>query len=428
MTDRRNAEELTRRLFHGLPRADQRRWAGAYMTGLLSTPGKKSVRNMGWSVCASYTASQSLHQVVNESTWSWTDVRRELTAWCHERTEVRGWALERVMMPKRGHYSAGVHRRFDATAGRTLGCQLGLGLFLLTGSGAAVPVDWRLYLPDEWLDDASLRRRARIPDTVRAGSPGGLMVDLAATTAGPGAPLVADAETVGEAAELIEGFDALGVDWAVSVPATTPVFAAPQPAARRPGQAPCGTVVSAGGLAGQMRDSARGLGAGPAVSGPAVSSAPAVSGPSVSGAPHSPGVLPVHVYAAHAVGPLRLVASWAPGKRAPERVWLTTLHGERLTGAAALFTRRVVGAEALEGLDDCGMRDFEGRSYPGWHRHMSLVSAAYAHRMLDASEARAASDARAADRVADRVPQRVGERVGGRGLGRGVRRTGVKAA
>ncbi|MFG3508050.1 IS701 family transposase [Streptomyces sp. NPDC047821] len=410
MSDRRNAEELTRRLFHALPRADQRRWAGAYVAGLLTTPGKKSVRNMGWSVCASYTASQSLHQVVNESTWSWTDVRGELTAWCHERTEVRGWALERVLMPKRGHYSAGVHRRFDATAGRTVGCQLGLGLFLLTRSGAAVPVDWRLYLPDEWLDDASLRRRARIPDAVRPGSPGGLMVDLAATNAGPGAPVVAEAETVAEATELIEGFGALGLDWVVSLPATTPVHAGLQAAAPRPAR----SVVTAGGLAGQLRDQARGLGAGPAV----------------AGVPHAPRVLPVQVSAPHTGRPLRLVASWAPGKREPERVWLTTLHGERLAEAAALFARRVVHPAALEGLDDCGMRDFEGRSYPGWHRHMSLVSAAYAHRALSACAARpdVRTDVRPDTRAAERsVDHRVDHGVGA-GAARGVGRAGARAA
>ncbi|MDG4861259.1 transposase, partial [Streptomyces sp. T-3] len=198
------AAELTRRLFSGLPRADQRRWAASYVAGLLGTPGKKSTRNMGWSVFASYTAAQSLHQIVNESTWPWNTVRRELADWCRERAEVRGWALARVPLPKRGMYSAGVHRRFDATAGRTIGCQLGLGLFLITDRGA-VPADWRLYLPERWIDDDSLRRRARIPDTARAYSPGQLLLDMArssAGVAGAGAPLVVGAETVAEAGEL----------------------------------------------------------------------------------------------------------------------------------------------------------------------------------------------------------------------------------
>ncbi|WP_167536393.1 IS701 family transposase [Streptomyces ficellus] len=388
MTDRRDAavrepmahgaaQDLTRRLFHGLPRADQRRWAGAYLTGLLTTPGKKSVRNMGWAVCASYTASQSLHQAVNESTWSWTDVRAELTAWCRERTETRGWALGRVTLPKRGRYSAGVHRRFDTAAGRTLNGQLGLGLFLITGHGAAVPVDWRLYLPDEWLDDASLRRRARIPEAVRAGSPGRLMADLAVSAGGSGVPVLADAETVAEAAELIQGLSALGspgasgasgVDWAVSVPAATPVSAGLTAAVHRPGH-PGGTAPTAGALARQLRASARAFG---------------------TGEPDAPRVLPARVHTPGATRPLRLVAAWAPGARAPERIWLTTLHGERLTEAADLFRHRFAdpGADAdtgMGGLDDCGLRDFEGRSYPGWNRHMTLVSAAYAHRVLSSA-------------------------------------------
>ncbi|MGA5424493.1 IS701 family transposase [Streptomyces lavendulocolor] len=362
------AHELTHRLFHRLPRADQRRWAGAYLTGLLTTPGKKSVRNMGWAVCSSYTASQSLHQAVNESTWSWTDVRAELTSWCRERTEVRGWALGRVTLPKRGRYSAGVHRRFDPAAGRTLNCQLGIGLFLLTGRGAAVPVDWRLHLPDEWLDDTALRRRARIPDTVRAGSPGRLMVELAAAAGGSGAPVVADAETVAEAAELIGGLTALGTDWAVSVPAATPVLAGPSTAGRRPATGPAGGVaVTAGTLARQLRGPARAPG---------------------TGAPDAPVVLPALVRTPEADRPLRLVAARTPGARSPERLWLTTLHGRRLAEAAGLFRIPAVDPATLTGLDDCGLRDFEGRSYPGWHRHMTLVSAAYGHRALGADAVR----------------------------------------
>lgn len=45
--------------------------------------------------------------------------------------------------------------------------------------------------------------------------------------------------------------------------------------------------------------------------------------------------------------------------------------------------------------EDCGLLDFEGRSYPGWHHHMTLVSAAYTYSRLysPASTALAAPDA-----------------------------------
>ncbi|GHF71955.1 putative ISXo8 transposase [Streptomyces mashuensis] len=365
--ERGTADELTRRLFHGLPRTDQRRWAGAYVTGLLTTPGRKSVRNMGLSLYDSHTAFQSLHQVVSESTWSWSAVRRELADWCRERTALHGWALGRVTVPKRGRCSAGVHRRFDPATGRTVGCQLGLGLFLLTERGA-LPVDWRLYLPDEWLDDPTLRRRARIPETARPGSPARLMLDLAAAADGSAAPVVAEAETVTEAAELVEGLGALGTDWILSVPGATPVSAGLHRLARTPaGRAPAGRALTAADLARQLQGSARPL--GPAT-------------------PEAPRLLPAQVHTAQSAAPLRMAASWAPGHRTPQRIWLTSLHGERLGEAAPLFTGHAVGTDALAGLDDCGLRDFEGRSYPGWHRHMTLVSAAYGHRLLEPARTR----------------------------------------
>jgi len=33
-------------------------------------------------------------------------------------------------------------------------------------------------------------------------------------------------------------------------------------------------------------------------------------------------------------------------------------------------------------VQDFGLLDFEGRSFPGWYHHMALVSAAYTYRRL----------------------------------------------
>ncbi|MCB5183462.1 IS701 family transposase, partial [Streptomyces antimicrobicus] len=226
------ADSLARRLFRCLPRTDQRRWAGAYLCGLVTTPGKKSVRNMARSAGTFGTASQSLHQIVNSSTWQWDPVRRELAAWCGERAEVRALRMVPVVIPKRGECSAGVHRRFDPAGGRTLSCQHALGLFLVTDRGT-VPVDWRLSLPGRWSEDPELRERARIPAGARGGLTSHLGLDLVDAAAGhpatAGVPVVAeaDAETPEEAARLIAGLAERGVPFAVSVPAAMPVLCGP---------------------------------------------------------------------------------------------------------------------------------------------------------------------------------------------------------
>ncbi|MDI3389975.1 transposase [Streptomyces sp. B-S-A8] len=356
-------DALTRRLFREFPRADQRRWAASYVSGLLDTPGKKSVRNMGRSVSASHTAPQSLHQVVNESTWPWNAVRRELFDWCREHAGARGLTLARIPLPKRGNCSAGVHRRFDAASGRTISCQLGLSLFLLTDRGA-VPVDWRLYLPENWVDDASLRRRVRIPDATRAHTPGRLLLDLAAYADGAGldVPLAVEAETVAEAVELVAGLGALDAESAVAVPLTTPVSAVLLPGARRAGAAAVGGGrPTAGGLAEQLAATAQPL------------PAPGAAGLRL---------LPAVVHTSALARPMRLIGSWRPGERRPDRVWLTGADEHRLHRMVPLLAHPGAAQETLHLLDDCGMRDFEGRSYPGWHRHMTLVGAACSYRVL----------------------------------------------
>ncbi|MGQ4426735.1 hypothetical protein ACN6LL_001412, partial [Streptomyces violaceoruber] len=53
----------------------------------------------------------------------------------------------------------------------------------------------------------------------------------------------------------------------------------------------------------------------------------------------------------------------------------------------ALLQRPDLTRVALQRLqDDFGLLDFEGRSFPGWHHHMTMASAAgvYSHLTRDA--------------------------------------------
>ncbi len=170
-------------LFGHLPRTDQRRWAHAYLLALLTTEGKKSVRRLAAAVSDSPTASQSLHQFLNASPWDWNPVRREIARRAEASGPARAWILAPAVLPKRGGHSVGVHRRFCARAGRTVSCQLAMGMFLPVGDApappaastasvaaaadcgdsAAVSVDWRLFLPPQWAGDEELLRRNRIP-------------------------------------------------------------------------------------------------------------------------------------------------------------------------------------------------------------------------------------------------------------------------
>lgn len=385
-------DEFTERLFGHLPRADQRRWARVYLQGLLTTPGKKSVRRLAASVTASPTASQSLQQFINASPWEWDPARAELLRWVEERHPVHAWTVGQVCFPKRGEHSVGVHRRFDPAAGRIVNCQFGFGLFLSL-DGLSVPVDWRLVLPDSWSVDPALRRRARISPAVAHQTPESLVLELvdsiAARTSSVRAPVVADLSRLGAAAALIGMLGRRGHDFLVSVPPALAVCAAGPGRRSEPARpaayataayATAAHATSAGDLA--RRGNTSHPYAAP-FTGRAARPQPLRIQSALVRVPGADLAVP------GAQQTYRLFGERRPGPGAPGAsgaVWLTNMSRHRMDDLLRLVRQSGRAAATLGALaDDFGLLDFEGRSFPGWHHHMTLMSAAYAYRGLFSS-------------------------------------------
>src|SRR5215510_1075108 len=73
-----------------LSRSDQRRWGELYVRGLVTVPGRKSIRKI--SALAGGTATdQSLQQFVNQSPWEWSPVRAELAHLLASCAPVEAW-------------------------------------------------------------------------------------------------------------------------------------------------------------------------------------------------------------------------------------------------------------------------------------------------------------------------------------------------
>lgn len=364
------------RLFGHLPRGDQRRWAHAYLRALLATPGRKSIRNLAAAVSGSPTAGHSLQQFINASTWNWRASRHELTRWIEESTSVRAWALAPVVLPKRGEHAVGTHKRFVPHLGRTVNCQTGLAL-LLCSDGANFPVDWLLALPQEWTSDGRLRERARIPGHVRHKPLESHMFDLASALAGPAprrrAPVVIDASRTTEAGILLRGLQRLGRDFVVSVPPELPVVASgtltAAPGARRP------RAIAARQHFDMNRTSLAPCAATPDPEG-RLRPARILSG-LVHLPPEEPG---------EATGPgraLRLFSLPRAHENQTSPIWISSLTHSRPGELLELAGLAGSGAATISCLNDrFGLLDFGGRSFPGWHRHMTMVSAAYAYQRL----------------------------------------------
>ncbi|WP_443050492.1 IS701 family transposase [Streptomyces sp. H27-D2] len=368
---RPSVSAFTEAVFGRLPRADQRKWAHAYLHGLLTTPGKKTVRRLAASVSDSSTAAQALHQFVNDSPWEWAPVRDRLARWVQERTRPRAVTIGPAVLPKRGEQSCGVHRRFVPQSGRTVNCQVGIGAFLSTGADV-VPVDWRLLLPEHWSQDPQSRRRARIPDTEpgdRQGSATAHALDLVdgigARRDLAGLPVVVDLTGYSDSGEAVRGLAARGRRFVVALPGSHPVLpipSGPSVQRRRP-----------------EADKRRLTGDGHALPVQRLLGQHSPRQPRTAG---QPAFLTGLVRLGGVDSPLRVFAeSPAPGRVG--QIWITDLV-HRPPGELLDLARLHAGtADTLERLEnDFGLRAFEGRSFPGWHHHMTLVSAAFAYSSL----------------------------------------------
>ncbi len=83
--------------------------------------------------------------------------------------------------------------------------------------------------------------------------------------------------------------------------------------------------------------------------------------------------------------PLRLLRSTCVEGTGSERYWVTGLPRHEVAETLETALRGVPANRSPSSNQagaEYGLREFEGRSYPGWHHHMTLVSAAYVYDLV----------------------------------------------
>ncbi|MFD6533708.1 IS701 family transposase [Streptomyces sp. NPDC060184] len=382
--------EFSETLFAQLPRTDQLRWARVYLQGLLATPGRKSVRRMAEAVTLSPTASQSLQQFVNMSPWHWDATRQELARWIDSHFTAQAWTVVPAVLPKRGNHSVGVHQRFVPELERTVNCQLSVGIFL-SNSSDHLPVGWRLHLPERWTQEEE-RRRVRVPGSVPFrpywAHVVGLVEALSTHSSIVPAPVVADVGPTAEARRVMERLNAGGHGFALAVAPDLRLL--PDTSAPLTPSAPGGPHAGENAFQRLLRSGLRH---------PHIATTAGPDGSlrrvQVASVPTRTPVL--RADGTRTVADGRLFAEWDPARRRLGRIWITNLTHYRIEELLKLTALLQGATDTVTTLGEHhGIRDFEGRSYPGWHRHMTLVSAAYAYHRLTGAPA-AAVKVRAAD-------------------------------
>ncbi|PRW63084.1 IS701 family transposase [Actinopolyspora mortivallis] len=363
---RRTLAELCTTLFAFLPRADQRHKGEQYLTGLLRTPGKKSIRNIS-AFLEEKVNEQSLHHFVNDSTWDWTPMWDALGRYLASHSPPRAWVAHTMIIPKSGEHSVGVTRLFCSERGQALSAQQAVGIWGVT-TDTATPVNWRLHLPGSWIRNSTKRNRASIPPDAVTGSLADSVVrayrDAPARHHVPERPLVVDARQM-DTSELIgklcrdrvphmsrinEDTRLVPTDPAMSGWSEEPVQAERILRAVRNQRSRVTPIFPHTSETAELATTVR-------------VRLPNPAGSARRGRTSREFVL---------FGLGRTRAHW------PEQLWLTDMTTASPTALLQLsHLNQRVARHGVRRVEHRGIRDFVGRSFAGWHRHAALVSAAH---------------------------------------------------
>jgi SRSO17 transposase len=350
-----------------------------YVLGLLSDSRRKSMSAMLTRVGDAGTY-QSFQHFITDAPWMAAPVWRRLRATIPDREGVM--ILDGTSFPKQGTHSVGVARQYCGTLGKIANCQVAVTAALWTGARAWM-MGGSLYLPEAWLTVAQ-RQRARIPASVRFQEKWRLALTLLRQVRASGITVTAvlgDAE-FGDNATLRRALHraqlpyALGVSSDLKVFVGTPALVTPDPLVglgrprTRRVLAPGVSTVTAVALAATQPTRAWRL----------------ITWRNGANRPWRARFLARRVTPGH---------EWRHRRMAPE-VWLLCERDLGITPRTKYYLVDLPSTASLKALvqlahqrwaieqqyqelkDELGLDHFEGRSLPGWEKHVVLTALAYA--------------------------------------------------
>jgi SRSO17 transposase len=351
-------------------RAEPRRRAHAYLTGLLAPLERKN----GWQMAeaAGDATPHGVQHLLGRAAWDADAVRDDLRAYVVEHLGHADVVLvvDETGFLKKGTHSAGVWRQYSGTAGRIENCQIGVFLAYAAPAGRAF-LDRELYLPAVWTEDLVRRADAGVPEAVAFQTKPQLaqvMLERALAAGVPAAWVTGD-EVYGGDRRLRLWLEERGQPFVLAVKRSEPLWAA---TARGPAQVPAATLV-----AGVPPEAWECLSAGVGAKGPRLYDWTRVP------------IRPLHAPD---------TAHWLLVRRSrsdPTEVAFFICFGP--ADAALTDLVRVAGTRwAIEAVieaakGEVGLDHYEVRRWPGWYRHVTL--ALLAHAFLAVTRAQATTPA-----------------------------------
>ncbi|WP_097226691.1 IS701 family transposase [Streptomyces sp. OV198] len=378
-------------VFASVPRKDQRAKGDCYLRGLMLDGRRKSIQAMAERLPDGN--EQNLQQFVNQSSWDPVSVRRRIAERMVPQIGPDAWAVDDVSFPKDGNMSVAVARQYCGALGKQANCQVAVSVHAVSDT-ASCPLQWRLFVPEEWAEDAARRRKTGIPQEVGHREKWRLALDTFDELAGWGlvAPAVVADAGYGQNADFRAGLSERGIDYAVAIRSdmtvhphdaqpTTPAWSGtgrkPQPRYRHKPSSVSTLALSHGrgafaevtwrqGSRGPMRSHFLVVRVRPG----GIRARRLAQAAATARGEAWDGVLPE----------VTLLAEWPDDAQQPTDFWLTSLPATtppaELVRLAKIRWR--IEHDYRELKHGLGLDHFEGRSWTGWHHHVTLVTAAHA--------------------------------------------------
>jgi len=347
---------------------EQRASFATYALGILSDAERKSAEPLAARATADPLRADAEHQrllhFLGVAKWSDERIRSAASHFAlsamTEKEAVEAWIIDDTGFLKQGKHSVGVQRQYTGSAGKVTNCQIGVSLVVATRSDQ-VPVDFALYLPPTWTDDQKRRAATRIPDEVEFATKPRLAMQMICRALLAGVPrgvVLADAG-YGCGADFRKELRELGLDYAVGVKSTTNV--------RRIGRDGicCGKKQRLKTLALQLQKSG------------AFRRCTWRQG-SRRAMTAAFARLRVHIGVDEQA---TLLIEWRDNEPEPANYYFVSMA--KLPASNKQLVRLVMQRWRVERTyqdlkGELGLDHYEGRSYPGWHHHVSVVLASYA--------------------------------------------------
>jgi SRSO17 transposase len=390
--------EFAGRMLEGLPRSDQRAKGELYLRGLLTDGQRKSMQPMAERLGVDH---QGLQQFITSSTWDYETVRRNVARWAAATIDPAAYVVDDSGFPKDGAASPCVARQYSGTLGKTANCQIGVSVQMVTDH-ASLAANWRLFCPASWdattiADPAAAeavrakRARAGIPDDVGHREKWRLaldMIDQMIEVWGLAKRPVVSDSGYGDATLFRLGLAERGLSYVVqvdptasaypgdAVPTTAPYTGRGRPTKPAyPGRATnlCELALAAG--RGALRQVTWRHGTKKSTANPTAKMRSRFLATRIR-----PANRDIPRGADGSLPECWLIAEWPPGEPEPVKYWLSNMDIstplKTLVRLAKIRWR--VEHDYRELKTGLGIDHFEGRSFTGWHRHVTLTVLAQA--------------------------------------------------